>query len=123
MSDEIWLEIPAQPEYVFLARVTAAKLATRQSFSIDEIEDLRLAMDESLSWLISAADPEGSVRVQFEDTKPGIRIRGVAERPGPRRPPVSDMSNLILDALVDEHAVGDDDGRPFCELLKKHGGD
>ena len=45
-SDEVRLQVPASPEFLRLARVTAAGLAGRLGFNYDEVEDLRLAIDE-----------------------------------------------------------------------------
>lgn len=122
MSDEVWLEIPAQPEFVFLARVTAAKLAARQGFTFDEIEDLRLAIDEILACLIGISDPAVQVRIRFLDTDPGLRVSGFSERRGEGDPTLNEMSQLILNALVDEHSVGETDGNPSFDMLKKHVG-
>src|SRR2546425_981063 len=46
MSDEVRLAVPATPEFVRLARVTAAGLASRLGFTFDDVDDLRLAIDE-----------------------------------------------------------------------------
>ncbi len=47
-QDEVRLAVPARPEFLGLARVTAAGLAGRLGFTFDQVEDLRLAIDEIL---------------------------------------------------------------------------
>ena len=46
LSQRVELALPAQPELLFLARMTAAAVASRAEFGFDQVEDLRLAIDE-----------------------------------------------------------------------------
>jgi serine/threonine-protein kinase RsbW len=48
------VEIPAQAEYVAVLRAAASVIATRLDFSLDEIDDLRILVDEAASLLIVA---------------------------------------------------------------------
>lgn len=48
------LEIPAEAEYVAVLRAAASVIATRLDFSLDEIDDLRILVDEAASLLIVA---------------------------------------------------------------------
>ena len=43
---DVRLVVPAAPEYLRLVRLTAAGLASRLGFTFDEVEDLRIAVDE-----------------------------------------------------------------------------
>ncbi len=47
------LVVPAKPEYIRLLRAVAASLAARLEFTYDRIEDLRLAVSEACSTLLS----------------------------------------------------------------------
>jgi serine/threonine-protein kinase RsbW len=49
------LTIPAALEFVRIARLTASGVASRLGFDIDEIEDLRVAVDELSSILVDAS--------------------------------------------------------------------
>src|ERR1700757_1797194 len=60
-ADEVRLVVPARPEFLRLARVTAAGLAGRLGFSYDEIEDLRLAIDELCFGLTGPTRRPGTV--------------------------------------------------------------
>jgi hypothetical protein len=57
MHDEIRLVLPADPDYGRVARVAASGLAARLGLSWPEVEDLQIAVDESLIVLLH---PEGS---------------------------------------------------------------
>ena len=62
--NQIRLEVPAQPEYGRLARVTVAGLAIRLGFTYRDVEDLRLALDEALIALLDGART-GDVEVVY----------------------------------------------------------
>ncbi|HEX9696114.1 MAG TPA: ATP-binding protein [Actinomycetota bacterium] len=52
------LTVPARPEYVHIARSVAAGVAAKAAMTLDDIEDIRLAVDEACTHLLahSAAD-------------------------------------------------------------------
>lgn len=58
-QDEIRLDLPASGPYARIARVAASSLALRLRVPARGLEDLRLAVDESLVLLLSAAAGEG----------------------------------------------------------------
>jgi hypothetical protein len=73
-TDQIRLALPAEAEYGRLARITAAGLALRMGFSYAEIEDLRLAIDETLILLLQADDGSGVVTLVFDPSPEAIII-------------------------------------------------
>ncbi|HEY3736778.1 MAG TPA: ATP-binding protein [Jatrophihabitans sp.] len=52
MSDAVVLTVPADTAYVSTVRLAAASLAARSDLTIDEVDDLRLAVDEACSLLL-----------------------------------------------------------------------
>jgi serine/threonine-protein kinase RsbW len=54
---DVELRLPAEGAYASVVRTTAAGLAARLDFTIDEIEDLRIAIGEATALAIPAADP------------------------------------------------------------------
>lgn len=64
-TDEVLLRIPAQPEYGRIVRVGAAALGIRQGLSFAEIDDLRLAIDEAVILLLTAAPTETEISAVF----------------------------------------------------------
>ena len=63
--DEVVLTLPAAPEFVRLARLTCAGLATRIGMGYDEVEDLRIAVGEACSLLIGAGARKGTLTLTF----------------------------------------------------------
>lgn len=51
-GDVVSVEVPADVAYVSTLRLTAAGLAARCELTIDDIEDLRLAVDEACALLL-----------------------------------------------------------------------
>src|SRR5690349_4769507 len=103
MQDEVRLAVPAVPELIRLVRVTATGLASRAGFSLDEVEDLRLAIDELCHAVVGAHGAPGRLDVSFVVSGPGLAVHGVIEdHGGAVIHPLSELSDHILGALVDE---------------------
>lgn len=123
MTDVVGLTIPVPADLVVLARLTAATVASRADFDVEEIEDLRLAVDELCVSLVQGGG-EGRLDLQF--SRDGDRIEvSCSYRAGSTAPdaPVEDrldgLSVRILDALVDEHGEEMQDGRRRAWLRKR----
>ena len=109
MSDpqRVELSFPARPDMAFLARLTAAAVASRVDFGLDQVEDLRLAIDELYITLVGEQGAEGDVRLVFDWNAEDVRISASLIGASPRGAALSlsELSERILDALVDEHGV------------------
>jgi anti-sigma regulatory factor (Ser/Thr protein kinase) len=120
-DDEVRLVVPSSPEFVRLARVTASGLASRLGFGFDEIEDLRLAVDELCHAIIGASGRPGALSLRFVVESDELCVEGTGHF-DPGGPPVglSELSRQILTALVDTHDVHpDEDGRPLVSIRKR----
>jgi serine/threonine-protein kinase RsbW len=123
MSDEVQLVMPADPEFLRLARVTAMGLASRLSFTIDEIDDLRIAIDELVFGLIGTKGRPGQVTMRYALLDRGLEVRGTgAFEDGQAAPGLTELSELILDAVADEHELIPDGEAPTFRLLKRRSG-
>ena len=121
-QDEVRLTVPATPEYLRLARVTATGLASRLGFTYDQVEDLRLAIDELCFALIGTKGKVGSIYLHYVVAADGLEVEGVGHFDDDitRGPTLSEFSQQILPALVDDYGVSrDDDGRPRFRLVKR----
>src|SRR5881398_2260951 len=59
-ADMVTIKLPAAGAYLSVLRTATAGLAARLDFTLDEIEDLRIAVDEACAILLQQAVP-GSV--------------------------------------------------------------
>lgn len=119
--DCVELSFPLRPDLVFLARMTAAAVATRAGFGFDQVEDLRLAIDELCTSVAGEAEGDDQLHLLFEWSQDAIRVEGtlrggvhLVEEPASRSatPTPRELSERILDALVDEHGTESADGPP-----------
>jgi hypothetical protein len=123
--DEVRLAVPATPEFLRLARVTATGLASRLGFTFDEVEDLRLAIDELCYSLIGSKGRNGTVELRYLVREQALEVEGVGTfQQTVGQLTLSELSERILTALVDEHELSSGDGSmPRFRLLKRRSGD
>src|ERR1041384_5822660 len=62
-GDVVELTVPALTSYLAVVRTATAGLAARLSYSLDEIEDLRIAVDEACVMLLSLPGPRNTQSV------------------------------------------------------------
>lgn len=117
------LSIPVQADLVVLARLTAATVAGRAGFGVEDIEDLRLAVEELCLSLVGGGR-DGRLHLSYECEDDAITVAcryedGGAQQPGDPGQHADDLSLRILDALVDEHGHETSDGQPSAWLCKR----
>jgi anti-sigma regulatory factor (Ser/Thr protein kinase) len=120
----VQLTAPAERSSVRLARLVAAGVGAEAGLSIDDTEDLRIAVSELVALLVEGADdPLQSIVVTYrarpgEVTVDGERESATArdERAGAT---VDDLALEILRVVVDDHRFeADTAGRRF-HLVKR----
>ena len=62
---DVELRLPADGAYVSVLRTTTAGLAARLDFTIDDIEDLRIAVGEACALVLPEADLGSSLEARF----------------------------------------------------------
>jgi serine/threonine-protein kinase RsbW len=72
--DVVELRIPCKAEWVALARLSVSAVASRLHFSIDEIEDIKLAVAEACTNAIQHAHGSVSIDIRCEALGDGLRI-------------------------------------------------
>src|SRR3954469_10673776 len=65
-DDVVLLVVPADGGYLSVLRTATAGLAARLQFTLDEIEDLRIAVDEACAMLLALPGAGSEVTCQFD---------------------------------------------------------
>lgn len=98
--DRVRVEFPADTMNMVIARTVAAAMAARADLTVDQIEDVRLAMDEATAYAIKAALPESRVLCDLwtqDRTVHAIVQCTIGQSPPPEPDPFAWM---VLTALV-----------------------
>jgi serine/threonine-protein kinase RsbW len=111
------LKIPCQAEFIGVARLVILGVASRTSFSYDEVEDLRLAVGEACTSAIERAENAGkpdsviSIRCSTEPDRMTITVadslpldNGAASKTASANdlPEEQTIGALLMEILVDE---------------------
>ena len=101
----IRLTVPAEPSSVRLARLVAAGVAADAGLSIDDTEDLRIAVSELVALLIEGAtEAAPDVVVSYRRGPGEVEVSGEALVPTADNEPVDDdLAFEILAVVVDSH--------------------
>ncbi len=106
VDQTVRLEIPASPRYLSAARLVAASLGAEAGLSVDDLEDLRLGVDELLTTIIDASRDGAFVRLGFTLEGRSVIVEG--ELHGDADPVVADdMTRRIAAAVSDHYELGE----------------
>ena len=119
MGEEVELRFPADGAYVSVLRTVTAGVAARSQLTVDEIEDLRIAVDEACALLLPHARPGASLTATFTLEIGRIAfVASVAAEPG-ADPDRSGFAWTVLRALADDVAVSTGEGVLSIALTKQ----
>jgi len=87
-ADFVEIRLPADGAFLSVLRTATAALAARLNFTIDEIEDLRIAVDEACALVLAKAVPDGQLLCRFVIDPAAMTVSVTAPHPGRHcRPP------------------------------------
>jgi serine/threonine-protein kinase RsbW len=122
IRDVVSIRLPAASAYLSVLRTATAGLAARLDFTLDEIEDLRIAVDEACAMLLSEAVPGTDLTAEFELTGQEMQVRVEVATVGSSAPKRDDFAWMVLTALADDvEAVIDSPDRMAIVLRKRRG--
>ena len=105
-SDRVTIRMPAEGAYLSVLRTATAGLAARLDFTLDEIEDLRIAVDEACAMLLAQAEPDSTLECDFELSRDTMTISVSADSAADGPPSKDTFAWTVLSALagsVDSH--------------------
>lgn len=96
------LRMAADPTQLSIVRAVAADIAMRQDFDLDSIEDLKLAVDETCSTLITLAAPDAVLSCHFAvDAAGAVQVSARVATKSSAGPDEGSFGWRVLTALVD----------------------
>jgi serine/threonine-protein kinase RsbW len=116
----IELVVPADTRLVRLARLVASGIGSAAGFDVEEIEDLRIAVDEGCSALIEAG-VDNPLLLSFEVDGDGVVVLGSTEAStdATQDPERMSLSDQILRVVTDEHELGASHGQARFRFTKR----
>ncbi len=102
----------------------AAGLAARLGFTLDDIEDLKIGVDELSAYLTGAHGRDGTLEIRFSVEGNRIEIDGIGNLHSNQkvRTELTEFSQMILDTVADSASLQQVDGHPEFRLVKSKAG-
>ncbi|KKY02141.1 histidine kinase [Paraclostridium benzoelyticum] len=105
------MEVTSNPEYVSIIRLTVSGLANKIGFSLDDIEDIKVAVSEACTnaikhslddkFLVQFSVLENGLTIEVEDKGTGYDVESLQE-PDLTNPKESGLGLFIIKTLMDE---------------------
>jgi serine/threonine-protein kinase RsbW len=122
IADAVEIRLPADSAYLSVLRTATAGLAARLDFTLDEIEDLRIAVDEACAMLLPHAVEMAQLTCTFELSPETLDVTVTLPTTRGQLPERDTFSWTVLTALAGEVDTGlDDERRVWIRLRKRRG--
>ncbi|SCG33935.1 ATP-binding protein [Micromonospora halophytica] len=122
-DDVVHLTVPADGGYLGVLRTATAGLAARLQFALDEIEDLRIAVDEACAMLLAIATRDAELECRFSVTEDALTVEvTVPTVRGATLPSESSFAWKVLTALTTAASADAAAGRATISLLTRRSG-
>jgi serine/threonine-protein kinase RsbW len=118
-QDVVELRLPPDSAYLSVLRTATAGLAARLDFTLDAIEDLRIAVDEACALLLPDVVPDQPLRCQFTLDHDTLEVRVRAVTRSGRMPARDSFAWTVLTALAGEVDASAEDGGAVTLTLRK----
>ena len=126
-GSRVTIEIPAQAEYIAVLRAASGAIATRLDFTLDDIDDLRILVDEAASLLLSAG-AAGVLRCDIDVDVDELNVEAAtirfqlqAQLPDGEAPHGEGFAWNILTALAHDVRMDVDDGAHVISVTRSRG--
>ncbi|SCE81290.1 serine/threonine-protein kinase RsbW [Micromonospora viridifaciens] len=119
-DDVVHLTVPADGGYLGVLRTATAGLAARLQFALDEIEDLRIAVDEACAMLLAIATRNAELECRFAVTEDALTVEvTVPTVRGASLPSESSFAWKVLTALTTSASARAVNGQATISLLTR----
>ena len=105
------LRLPADGVYASVLRTTTAALAARLDFTIDDIEDLRMAVAEATAMVLEVADPGSELISRFVLSPGEMTIAVSVGAASPGEPDYDSFAWQVLTTLATSAKIEANSGR------------
>jgi serine/threonine-protein kinase RsbW len=105
----VTVTIPAQSRFVALARVTATSLGAEVGMDVDELDDLRMGVDELVAALVTATSDHATIELRYELQPSALVVTGRLEGGGGAR--LDELGRHIVSAVADDFSIEDGEFR------------
>jgi serine/threonine-protein kinase RsbW len=118
-EDAVEIRLPADSAFLSVLRTATAGLAARLDFTLDEIEDLRIAVDEACAMLLPYAIETAQLRCRFVLTPDTLSVTVTLPTTRGQLPERDTFSWTVLSALAGEVDTGSNEEREVWIRLRK----
>jgi len=105
-----------------ICRITTTTFAADLGFDVDQLDDLRLAVDEAVTWLLKDEEAGGEVSLALSTSAAKISVRGERHSDAVPERDVDDLVHAILGATLESYELRSEPGHRSIELLATKSG-
>lgn len=127
--ESIKMEISANPEYVGIIRLTTSGIANKIGFSIDDIEDMKVAVSEACTNAIKHSSDDrfyitfnildDGLNIEIRDNGVGCNI-DLLGKPDLENPKENGLGIFIIQTLMDEVSIESSDNKGTIIKMTKY---
>jgi serine/threonine-protein kinase RsbW len=117
-EDVVEVRVPADVGYVSTLRLTTASLGARCGLTIDDIDDLRLAVDEACALVLPLADADSALELRFRLGTGQLAVETSVRSAGDEEPDRGGFAWTVLGALASSVDVAREDSRLTITVTK-----
>lgn len=104
-DESVHLLLPASPRFVATARLVAASMGAEAGLSVDDLDDLRLGVDELLSSLLEGAVHTAQVELSFTLGPDAVTVTGRIDATTDTVE-LDELTHRIIAAVTDDYELG-----------------
>lgn len=111
MPHDAEVRVPAETAYVAVVRMATAGIAARLDFTLDDVEDLRMAVGEACALVLASATPGGDLYAGFGLGADRIDVEISADSPVGDPPDTNSFAWQVLSSTAEDVRGSVSEGR------------